>query len=174
MTTRDIQIKNYSGWFERAEAIILARAGCGTAFVSQQVSQHKLPASRIDYLFIKGPAGEISLNDEQDEVEDDIQGRIIFTLSTKREKTQQSLIDGVKTLHEDWAARIRAAHEFKENPFKDLLPFYTVLQTREGQNDRDLDLNFWVDYTRIPIDVRFSVNSNAWSIPASALTIPAA
>lgn len=162
MTPRDKQIKNFEGWFERAAPIILNRAGCNQAFVAQQVMQARLPASRIDMLFVKGPAAEIALNDEGAEYEDDHAAQLIFTLSTKREQSQPMVIDGVRTLHQEWAATVRAALDFKEHPFKDLFPFYTVTQIREGQNARDLDFNFWMDYTRIPIELRFGINSNAW------------
>jgi hypothetical protein len=161
MNNRDIQIKNYEGWFQRAAPVILTRAGCSQLHVAQRVLSAKLPATRIDILFVKGPAAEISVNDNGDEYEDDIAARLILTLSTKREQSQPVLIDGVQGLHEEWAAQIRAAIDFKENPFKNLLPFYTVTHIREGQNDRDLDLSFWMDYTRIPFDLRFSVHSGA-------------
>jgi hypothetical protein len=164
MTNRDKQIKNYEGWFERAAPIILTRAGCGAAYVALQEAKNKLPGCRLDVLFVKGPAAEISTNDEGDEYEDDHAAQLIFTLSTKREQTQPMLIEGVKTLHQEWASLIRAAFDFKENPFKDLFPFYTVTALREGQNARDLDFNFWMDYTRIPIELRFGVNSNAWRV----------
>jgi hypothetical protein len=173
MTARDIQIKNYEGWFQRAAGLILARAGIGAAFLAQEAQRSKLPASRIDVLFIKGPAAEISTNDQGDEIEDDHSARLIFTLSTKREQAQIAPLDGVKNLHEHWAATLRAAFEFKADPFRGLLPFYTVTHLREGQNDRDLDLNFWLDYTRLPLDLRFSIHGNAWSLPASALELPA-
>ena len=170
MNIRDIQIKNYTGWLERAAPIVLARAGCGTVYVSQEVTRAKLPASRIDVMAIKGPAGEICVNEHGEEYPDDIPIRLIYTLSTKREQARPELPEGVKTLHEDWASRIRAAHEFKENPFGGLLPFYTVTKLDEGQNDRDLDLNFWQDYTRIPIDVRITINADAWRMSDADLS----
>jgi len=172
MNNRDIQIRNYEGWLQRAAAIRLQRAGIGQAFIAQQVAQSRVPASRVDVLFIKGPAAEIEINDQGDEFEDDHAARLIFTLSTKREQTQVAPLDGVKTLHELWASTLRSAFDFKEDPFRGLLPFYTVTHLREGQNDRDIDFNFWVDFTRIPIDLRFSIHSNAWSIPETDLVIP--
>lgn len=169
MNNRDKQIKNPEGWFQRAGAQILATAGRGQVFVGQEVIKQKLPASRIELLFIKGPGAEIDVNDLGDQYEDDIAGRLIFTLVTRREESQVSLLEGVKTLHEDWAATVRAAMDFKEDPFHGLLPFYTVNQIGEGQNDRDLDLNFWLDYTRIPFDLRYTINQDAWTraLPAA-------
>ncbi len=164
MSPRDIQIKNYEGWFQRAVRRILVRAGCGEVHLADRITMGKLPASRIDVLFIKGPAGEISLSDQGDETQDDIAGRLLITIATKREQTQAQLPEGVQGLHEDWAARVRAALAFKENPFGGLLPFYTVTQIGEGQDDRDLDLNFWQDFTRLSFELRYSINGGAWNL----------
>jgi hypothetical protein len=169
MNNRDIQIKNAAGWFQRAGARILSRAGCGAVQVAQQAVTRKLPASRLDLLFIKGPSSEQPLNDQGDLYADDTAGRFIITISTKREQAQPVLIEGVQTFHEEMAARVGAALDFKENPFEGMLPFYQVNQIDEAGHDRDLDLNFWMDYTRIPFDLRFTTFPNSWSLPDSAL-----
>jgi hypothetical protein len=162
------QIYNFANNFERAGEAILEAAGL-VALI--QGANETLPRSRVEVVFQRGePLNEAILPDGT-VVYDYWSGTLTFRIVTERPETQSSLLPGVSSLHEEWAATVLSTFRQKWNPETELystpfnstnLPYYTVKKLRPGTEARDLDPRWLEDFTRHPYFVEFGIRSDAW------------
>lgn len=155
------ELYNFEGAFERAIRTLLQSAGYADTFIQQ--ANQTLPESRIEVTFTCGPAVNQEVLADGALVYDFFQGSIVVRIVTVRPADRPSLITGVATLHEEWAAGVRAALEERASPFTaSNLPHYAVKTIRPAATQRDLDPRWLEDYTRLEFFVEFGIRSTAW------------
>jgi len=155
------QIYNYEGAFERAVRDLLQAAGYADTYVEQ--ANATLPESRIEVTFAAGAAVNEEVLPDGAHVYDFFEGRLAIRIVTVRPVDRPSLISGVATLHEEWAAAVRTSLEERAAPFTTVnLPYYAVKTIRPLATTRDLDPRWLEDYTRLEFFVQFGIRSDAW------------
>lgn len=155
------QIYNFEGAFERAVRDLLTAAGNADSFIEQSLGS--LPESRIEVTFAAGAAVNEECLANGQHVYDFFEGRLTLRIVTVRPADRASLIPGVATLHEEWAAAVRAALEERAAPFTTAnLPYYAVKTIRPLATTRDLDARWLEDYTRLEFFVQFGIRSDQW------------
>lgn len=158
--TSKIQIYAFESNFERAVEQVLDAAGV-PAYVEK--NSESLPATHVAITFASGEAINLAVLPNHEEVYDFFNARLTLQITTERPEDQPSLISGVASLHEEFAARVRAALEERANPFTTAnLPYYAVKTIRQLGTARDIDPRWLVDYTRIEFLVQFGIRSDAW------------
>lgn len=158
--TSKIQIYAFENNFERAVEQVLDAAGI-PAFIEK--TRETLPATRVEITFASGEAINEAVLENREQVYDFFNARLTLRIVTERPEEQPSLISGVASLHEEWAAQVRAALEERAVPFTTAnLPYYTVTTIRQLGTARDLDPRWLEDYTRIEFLVQFGIRSDAW------------
>jgi hypothetical protein len=163
--TSEKQIYNFENAIERATESVLSAAGLPALI---QGGNETLPESRVEIVFAAGQAINTALYplDPDQEIYDFYEGRLTLRIVTVRPETQPSLLSGVSTLHEEWAAAVRVALQERVNPFTTAnLPYLAVKTIRPIGTVRDLDVRWLEDYTRLEYLVQFGIRSDAW--PAS-------
>lgn len=162
------QIYNFGNNFERATHSILASAGLGDVFI--QGSNQTLPRSRVEVMFQTGEPMNQSRRPNGDLVYDYFPGLLTVRIVTSRPTTQPSLLPGVSTLHEEFAASVREVLEERKTPLgeyqtaftTDVLPYYKVTKIKPQQETRDLDPQWLEDFTRLPFLIEFGIRADAW------------
>lgn len=159
--TDKIQIYAFESNFEKAVQSVLQSAGLLDSFIQGQ--DVTLPDSRIEIMFESGEAINQAILADRSLVYDFFDGRLTLRIVTERPSEQRSLISGVASLHEEWAARVRALLEERVSPFTTAnLPHYTVRMIRPTSTQRDLDPKWLEDFTRLEFQVQFGIRSDAW------------
>lgn len=168
--TSEKQLYNFSNNFERAVDSILEALGIPTLI---QGANATLPASRVEVMFQRGAPLNEGVRPDGQTVYDYWSGTLSFRIVTVRPETQPSLISGVSTLHEEFAATILST--FKQRwvsdpeeyltPFTDAnLPYYQVTKLRPEAEVRDFDPRWMEDFTRHTYAVEFGIRSDAWPV----------
>lgn len=161
--TSEKQIYNFENAIERAVEGVLKAAGYADTFI--QGANATLPESRIEVMFATGDAINEAVYplDSDKTVYDFFNGRLTLRIVTVRPDTQASLLAGVSTLHEEWAAGVRVALQERNSPFTTTnLPYLTVKTIRPLGTTRDLDPRWLEDFTRLDYLVQFGIRSDAW------------
>lgn len=161
--TDERQIYNFEEAIERAAQSVLAAAGYDATYIQGQ--RDSLPPSRIEITFATGQALNEAVHplDPTATVYDFFDGRLVFRIVTERPEAQSSLLSGVATLHEQWAAGVRALFQERRSPFTTTnLPYLAVKTIRPIGTVRDLDPRWLEDYTRVEFLVQFGIRSDAW------------
>lgn len=166
--TSKTQVYNFPNNFELATKSLLKSAGLGDAFI--QGDSGKLPQSRIEVMFQTGEPMNQSRRPNGDLVYDYFSAQLAVRIVTLRPQTQRSLLEGVSTLHEEFAARVRELFEERKTPAgeyqtvftADVLPFYKVNKLRPQGEARDFDPHWMEDFTRLPFLIEFGIRSDAW------------
>lgn len=163
--TSEKQIFNFENAIERATESILKAGGYADTFI--QGANATLPESRIEVMFATGeaineacypldPTGEKTIYDFYN-------GRLTVRIVTVRPETQASLLVGVSTLHEEWAAGVRVLLQERLAPFNTTnLPYLAVKTIKPAGTTRDLDPRWLEDFTRLDFLVQFGIKSDAW------------
>ncbi len=155
------QIYNFEGPFQRAFEGVMNAAGYGQTFVER--SMETLPPSRIEVMFSAGAAINQETLADGSHVYDFYDGSLVVRIVTERPSNSPSLIDGVKDLHEEWAAAVRASMEERLTPFNATnLPYYSVQTIRPLATTRDLYPRWLEDFTRLEFFVQFGIRSYEW------------
>ena len=127
--TSKIQIYAFENNFERAVESVLEAAGLPAVV---EKANETLPASRVEVMFATGEAINQAVLPNHDLVYDFFNARLTLRIVTTRPEDSPSLISGVATLHEQWAAHVRAIFEERASPFTTgNLPYYSVKTIRQ-------------------------------------------
>lgn len=161
---------NFANNFERAAESILAAAGLPALI---QGANGTLPESRVEIIFQRGEPLNEGFRPDGRAVYDYWSGSLAFRIVTIRPETERSLLPGVSTLHEEFAATVLMlfAQQWSADPEEYLtafnstnLPYYVVKKLRPGTEQRDLDPRWLEDYTRHTYQVEFGIRSDAWPV----------
>jgi hypothetical protein len=172
MSTHDLkQLYAFESNIEQATKQILQAAGYFNTLI--EGANVSLPDSRFEVTFVTGEAMNEAVRLNGDHVFDYFAGRLSVKIVTVRPMDQPSLLPGVVTLHEEWAAGVRAALIWAEGqtaaarqcPFTPaILPFYAVKTVRPVGGKRDLDPRWLEDFTFLDFAIEFGIRSDAWPI----------
>ena len=155
------QVLNFDNNIEAAVRAVLVAGGYGDSFIAG--IEQELPPSRIEIMFQTGEALNEAALPSGDHVYDFYAGTLTVRIVTFRPDDQPSLLEGVSTLHSEWAAGVRALLQERAAPFTETnLPYYAVKTIRPRGTIRDLDAKWLEDYTRLEFAVEFGIRSDAW------------
>lgn len=161
--TDKVQIYAFESNFERAVQSVLHAAGLLDSYI--QGADVTLPYSRIEITFESGEAINQAILTDRSLVYDFFDGRLTLRIVTVRPEDQPSLISGVRSLHEEWCARVRALLEERAEPFTTTnLPYYTVRTIRQTATRRALDTKWLEDFTQLEFQLQFGIRSDAWPV----------
>lgn len=159
--TSKVQIYAFESNFEKAVQSVLQSAGLLDTFIQGQDAT--LPESRIEVMFSSGEAMNQAILTDRSLVYDFFDGMLSLRIVTVRPEDQPSLIAGVRSLHEEWCARVRMLLEERASPFTTSnLPYYTVRTIRQTATRRDLDPRWLEDFTQLVFQLQFGIRSDAW------------
>lgn len=162
------QLYNFGNNFERAAESIIEAAGIPALI---QGANATLPPSRVEVIFQRGAPLNQGLRPNGDLVYDYFSGVLSLRIVTVRPDTQPSLISGVSSLHEEFAAtlmelfeetKLSSTNEYITAFTSANLPFYKVLKLQPQTETRDLDPRWLEDFTRHTYLVEFGIRSDAW------------
>lgn len=157
------QVYAFEGNFELATRAVLQAAGYNETLI--QGMNVSLPPTRIEVIFALGEALNEAVLLNEDKIYDYFNARLVLRICTERTMDKPSLIDGVLNLHEEWAAGVRTALQERKKPFNETnLPYYHVNTIRPTGSQRDFDVRFLEDYTRLEYLIEFGIRSDAWPL----------
>lgn len=160
----ELKIYAFENAIERATASILNAAGYADTYI--QGANASLPPSRFEITFATGEAvNETAHPTQEGHVYDFFNGRLVVRIVTQRPEDRPSLLAGVSTLHEEWAAGVRVALQERLCPYTTTnLPYLAVKTIRPSGTTRDLDPRWLEDFTRLDFFFEFGIRSDAWPV----------
>ncbi len=167
MNDREIQLLSFEAKFEAAVAAILETAGLGPKFLSETSGAEALPDARIECLSTAGDETERS-DAGGEEVLAGFMGMLEISIHTRAEEDVPGLLPRVGTLHQEFAARVRAAFLEQHHPFTpENLPDYSVSHIKHRAGTRAPDPRWFEHRTVLRFEIWFDILEGAWSEPVA-------